>query len=119
MGDITKDFSRKEFACHCGCGKDDICQTLVEILQTIRNEIEIPIIIHSGVRCEKYNAEVGGEKKSAHIRGRAVDIKCLDSRTRYNLIWKLINRFDRIGIGKDFIHVDIDYTLPRQMIWIY
>jgi len=74
MGDMTKNFSRAEFACKCGCGKDNINYTLVSLLQEIRDHFDKPIKVVSGVRCEKRNERVGGAKKSQHLLGNAADI---------------------------------------------
>ena len=32
MGDLTKNFSRSEFACKCGCGFDDIDLVLQSVI---------------------------------------------------------------------------------------
>ncbi len=119
MGDLTKNFSRSEFACRCGCGRGDVSPQLVTILQALRDALGRPLIITSAVRCEKHNREVGGEMGSAHVRGLAVDVACSSSRERYDLLWKAIEKFDRIGIAKSFIHLDIDASLPRCVVWVY
>ena len=48
----------------------------VAILQPLRDKIGKPIIINSGYRCPAVNARVGGADKSAHLYGRAADIRC-------------------------------------------
>jgi len=73
MGDITRNFSRKEFACKCKCGADYIDINLVNRLQVIRDILNTPIIVHSGVRCESHNAKVGGKPHSLHLAGQAAD----------------------------------------------
>ena len=74
MGDLTNNFSRAEFACKCGCGKDDINPTLVSLLQEIRDHFDQPVKIVSGVRCPQRNNRVGGARKSQHLLGNAADI---------------------------------------------
>ena len=37
MGDLTANFNRAEFACKCGCGKDDIKDALAVKVQAIRD----------------------------------------------------------------------------------
>lgn len=61
MGDLTKNFSRSEFACNCGCGLDDIEMELVEMLQAARDWLNRPMVVNSGVRCVKYNKAAGGK----------------------------------------------------------
>lgn len=119
MGDMTKNFSRKEFACKHLCGQDHIDEGLVTLLQEVRDNYGKSMRITSGVRCPDHNKAIGGVKGSAHERGLAVDIECLSSRDRYALLPLLWSRFDRIGIGATFIHVDIDESKPQDVLWEY
>jgi len=73
MGDLTENFSRKEFACRCGCGFDKISLCLVHRLQVVRDIFGLPIIINSGCRCKEYNKKVGGASLSVHLIGEAAD----------------------------------------------
>jgi len=80
MGDLSKNFSRSEFACHCGCGFDSPEPLLVESLQTIRDHFG-PVRIRSGCRCLKYNRTLTDSKgrrlskdTSQHVFGKAADI---------------------------------------------
>lgn len=117
MGDLTKDFSLKEFQCKC-CGQVQVDKKLVNLLQDMRNIIG-PLTIESGFRCEKHNAEVNGEKNSAHLRGKAADIRVENSRLRYDLLCVIPTRFTRFGIGKNLIHVDVDDSLDLDVAWTY
>lgn len=47
----------------------------VAILQPLRDELKTPIYINSGFRSAAVNKRVGGAKNSAHLFGRAADIK--------------------------------------------
>ena len=82
MGDLSRNFSRSEIQCQCGCGKDDISPYLIERLQAVRNIYAKPMEITSGVRCKAHNEAVGGVKNSAHTLGLAVDIGCSSSKQR-------------------------------------
>lgn len=67
-------FQKSEFACKCGCGFDSIDYKLVSILESIRSHFgDRPVIITSGCRCAKHNAEVGGVQGSRHVLGKASD----------------------------------------------
>lgn len=70
---IAPNFQRKEFACKCGCGFDDINLDLVADLQTIRTGLGNQMIITSGCRCSAHNARVGGVWNSHHLYGDAAD----------------------------------------------
>jgi uncharacterized protein YcbK (DUF882 family) len=85
MGDLTKNLSRHEFACQCGCGFDTVDHDLPGILQEVadhfleladRNTVlRVMIDIKSGNRCEAHNLAEGGSSKSRHMWGRAADFK--------------------------------------------
>ena len=48
----------------------------VSILQPLRDKVSKPITINSGYRSPAVNARVKGADKSAHLYGRAADIRC-------------------------------------------
>lgn len=89
------------------------------ILQPLRDKIGKPIHITSGYRPEWLNTAVGGAKTSAHLEGRAADIKvygmsCLElAKTIVELglpFDKVINEFE------NWVHVSIakDDEEPRK-----
>lgn len=67
MGDLTENFSRKEFTCKCGCGLDCIDVGAVNRLQVFRDILQEPIYVNSGCRCPAHNEKVGGGLKSLHL----------------------------------------------------
>jgi len=114
-----KYFKLSEFKCPC-CGKADMQQEFLDKIDKARDKAGIPFVITSGYRCPKHNKEVGGRPNSAHTKGLAADIKCTNSRDRYKMVKALLEAgFTRIGVGKDFIHADIDETKPQEVIWTY
>ena len=96
-----------------------MCDTVIEMLDQVREEYGKPIRISSGYRPEEANLKAGGVKNSSHLKGLAVDIKVKNSRERYKLLFILMNYFHRIGVAKSFIHVDIDEDKPQGVIWVY
>lgn len=118
--DFGRYFTKNEFSCKCGCGGCDISQKLVDKLNTSRELLKEPIVINSGFRCEEHNHKIGGSATSSHLRGLAVDIKAFDSSYRYKLLNILFFvGFSRIGIDKDFIHIDIDDIKPQKVTFLY
>ena len=127
MGKMTADdwarmkyFRPDEFVCKCGCGRgaDEIDRELVEKLDKIRGMLDKPVIINSAYRCKKHNAEVGGVSDSAHTTGKAVDLKAFGA-YRVDLLGLIMAMgFRRVGVGKTFIHADVDDSLP-DAVWTY
>ena len=116
----VEDFKEEEFTCKCGCRKVAMIPSFIHRLQAARTEAGVPFKIRSGFRCRQHNLDVGGLDTSSHPRGVAVDIEATTSYFRYRIINACINaNFKRIGIGKDFIHVDTDNRKPDQLIWLY
>ena len=75
----TPHFARQEFACDCGGAYCDgfPAEMNVELLlklEALRNALNVPVIITSGVRCPTRNAEVGGVENSQHLYGQAADL---------------------------------------------
>ena len=72
---LTKNFTKSEFECPCGCGQQSVDTELAEKLQLIRDKVNRPLKITSGYRCIKHNASkaVGGSPNSKHRYGMAAD----------------------------------------------
>ena len=117
MGDLTRNFSRKEFACRCGCGFDQISLRLVSHLQVLRSLLKTPIYIHSGCRCAAHNAAVRGTKKSNHLTGKAADISTSHNPTELGRLAAEFGWFNGIKVYAWGIHVDIR-TGPRYWIGV-
>ena len=93
---------------------------LLSKLDMIREEFGKPIHINSGYRTEAHNESVGGKPASSHLKGLAVDIACSASRDRFNLVNLFVKHgITRIGIAKNFIHIDIDGDKDPNVIWTY
>lgn len=112
-------FKEDEFACRCGCGYNAINAQLVAALDLARKDAGIGFSISSGCRCKEHNKRVGGVADSAHVHGFAVDIQVNNSAHRLRVVKALVRYFDRIGIDKNFIHVDIDPSKHGPAMWVY
>ena len=115
---LTEHFNSEEFDCQCGCGTGHIAQNLVLKLEEVRVTINKPMRINSGIRCLEHNRSIGSSDTSSHIKGIAADIGCTQMSDRYLLMTEFVKHFKRIGIHRDFIHVDID-TDKRNGIFVY
>ena len=95
----------------------------VEFLNKLAQARKIAAVgfkITSGYRSPEHNEKVGGVPNSSHTLGHAVDIYAPTSRQKYIIINALLQAgFDRIGIAKNFIHVDDDPSKNEDVIWTY
>jgi uncharacterized protein YcbK (DUF882 family) len=112
-------FTDEEFECPC-CHRQLIDQRMVSMLDSVRKAIGRPINITSGYRCLLHNMYLMASSTSSHRKGLAVDIACTMPGYRYILLRALIAvGFVRIGIGPNFIHVDVDPGKLQDRIWTY
>jgi uncharacterized protein YcbK (DUF882 family) len=116
-----KNFQLSEFDSPDAPGSGKLMdEELLNILDQMRSDAGIPFIITSGYRTLEHNKAVGGKPNSAHTRGLAVDISAPDSKSKYLIIREsFVNGVSRIGIGKTFIHIDLDKSLPQNVVWVY
>jgi len=113
-------FRPSELACKC-CGEiwkgeqDSLPERLVKFLdalQELRMLYGRPVIISSGHRCTRHNAEVGGVESSQHL-AIAADIRCpAEEQARFG---DIAAQAGFTGIGfyrmRGFVHVDLG---PRR-----
>ena len=115
-------FNLTEFYCKCGREHKEqiIDERLIIKLDLAREIAGIPFVVTSGYRCVPHNEGVGGKVSSAHLIGKATDIRAKGSSSRFLILSALLSvGFTRIGIGDNFIHVDIDEDKPQNTIWLY
>lgn len=100
--------------------RDHLSALLVALLEKTEKRVLFELTFSSGLRCPECNATAGGSQHSAHITGEAVDISIASSQLRYALLAILFDLgVKRLGIGKSFLHVDVNLTLPQHVTWLY
>ena len=84
-------------------------QSLLCILDNLREEFGKPIIINSFYRDSAHNDRVGGVKTSKHLRGAAVDITSPDFDNLYQVVihsaknnWRVLTYIKRM-----FLHLEL------------
>jgi zinc D-Ala-D-Ala carboxypeptidase len=114
-------FKLDEFYCKCGkCEPHTPSPTILFMLNEARSLAGIPFIISSGLRCPQHNRAVGGTLDSEHISGEGVDIAVSSAWERFKILEALMKAgFQRIGVGKTFIHAGVSVNKPRPVIWTY
>lgn len=115
MGDLSANFSRKEFSCKCGCGFQTVDVDLLAILETVRNKFRKPVTINSACRCEDHNKSIGGSYGSKHKQGIAADIvvKGVEPRTVYAYLDDMYPVSYGMGFYASFTHIDVRQNKAR------
>ena len=97
---------------------------LAQFLQTIRNELHLPIIVTAGYRSKEVNEAVGGVLSSYHVKGLAADIKCADMDKFLAVLHSHLMEIDQLGIYYNsttqlWFHVGLaeDGKVPRTQIF--
>jgi uncharacterized protein YcbK (DUF882 family) len=112
-----KYFKREEFACQ-ETGENFISDEFIEALDNLRGICGFPFVISSGYRSKSHSLEVDKLKPGKHTEGIAADIVTHSSYERYALVKEAIAMgFNGIGIGEDFVHLDMRPTTP--VMWHY
>ena len=120
QGENSKFFTFSEFTCKCGCGLCRMDRNFIDKINALRESCNFPFIITSGFRCPDCNEKAGGAVNSGHLLGLAADILITDDLKRGMLIKNAIYLgFQRIGIAKNFIHLDLKPTENEITIWTY
>lgn len=115
----SKFFKEDEFQ-SIGCSRCQINDDSLRRLDRAREIAGIPFILNSAFRSPAAELCKGRTGNSAHTRGRAFDVRALNARERYLVVFGAISAgFTRIGIGLKFVHMDDDPSLPGPVIWLY
>ena len=120
---LSPGFRVREFRCRDGSDTIMIDESLVVLLQCIREHFGKPITITSGYRTAAHNTAVGGAKSSQHLLGRAADIQVagvpVEDVAAYaeSLLpgWGGVGRYPvKAGRAKGWVHVD---TRAKKSRW--
>lgn len=117
-----KHFKLDEFKCPC-CGENKIKPEFVTLLNNIRERAGVPMKVTSGYRCLTYDTSLGG--KGNHPTGYAADIHIANSYMRHYILEAAYHLgVERIGVGKNFVHLDIldqymQWDVPAPVTWTY
>ena len=93
---------------------------LMQMIDIARDIAGFPFIINSGFRTIEHNRRVGGAPNSSHLLGLAADVHCGGSHKRFLMLEAFLEAgFTRIGVGENFMHIDIDSEKSDELIWTY
>lgn len=106
---------------------ENLKELATNVLDPIRVAWGQPIVINSGYRGVALNAKVGGVLNSAHLVGRAADVRLASwSKKSITDLFKLIQSMAEDGLievdqvilyrKKKMIHISNEYTRRKQFI---
>jgi len=114
VGDVGGHFTEAEMRCKC-CGNYIRNDVLIQLLEKIRAMIDAPVIVLSGYRCPKHNAEVkNAAPGSKHVLGMAADLR--QYKVSNGVFHTMIRRawsegqlpeLGGLGLYEAFVHVDV------------
>ena len=118
-GHEMQHFTLDEFRCPC-CFRKLMDPHALVTFDKVRDRAKVPMVVTSGYRCQAHNAKINGSTNSAHLRGLAGDFAIRVSSDRFRILEAaLAVGVNRIGIGADFVHLDVDPSLPQAVVWTY
>ena len=111
---LSPHFSEEELQCKC-CGKLVVDDRLIQLLEKIRALVDAPVVVTSGYRCPRNNAETPeSSPNSYHVLGMAADIKQyrFDNRVFHTMIrraWSegVLPELGGLGLYEGRVHVDV------------
>ena len=112
--DDIRFFGRAEFMCNCGgkyCGGFPVepVPMLAKTADKVRGFFGKAVIVSSGVRCPRHNANVGGVPGSRHMTGRAMDFR-IEGNTAARVL-KYVKTLPEVRYAYDidgrYIHMDV------------
>jgi uncharacterized protein YcbK (DUF882 family) len=117
----SKYFTEGEFRnCSPSCSLQDMKQSTMNRLDTMRQLAGIPLIINSAYRPQAWEKAKRRSGTGSHTLGQAVDIRCTSETNRWRIIEAAIKvGFTRIGIAKTYIHVDDSQKHTQGVVWLY
>lgn len=104
------------------CSIAQMDENLMEGLDELREAVDMPFIITSAYRSPDWDLSKGRTGQGPHTKGMAVDISCPNSYFTRRVLYEALMRpqyFKGIGIGKNFIHLDVMYRSFAPLVWGY
>ena len=114
-------FSESEFRkCTPSCHLSDMDGDFIALLDRVRAEAGIPLVLNSAYRSGAWELSHGRTGTSAHTKGQAVDIRSNTSANSYKIIAAALRcGIRRIGVAHTYIHLDNSKTHAQDVIWDY
>ncbi len=110
---IAQSVQKYQFFSQAEIDKWKMKPELFAVLDKMRKIANTPFIITSGLRTPQENAAIGGVPNSAHLRGLAADILCMDSVKRTMMLNGILTCGVPVflEIAQKHLHISIDTSL--------
>ena len=111
-GKITDWLTHDEFRCKCAyrdCTYTLVNYRVLTAFKNVRKHWGHPILVTSGFRCQKHNADSSGVKDSWHKKGSAIDLRPTSGRLED--LYFMANKFFDLVIyyeRDNFIHCQME-----------
>jgi len=120
---IPRYFKEEEFQqLTPSCSISQMDDRLLEGIDELREVVDMPFILTSAYRDPYWDLAKGRSGTGPHTKGMAVDISCPNSFFARRVLEEALKRphiFQGIGIGKEFIHLDIMFRNYAPLVWGY
>lgn len=91
-------------------------KAMINLLDALRTELNMPMIITSSCRSIEHNLKVGGVNDSSHMLQEdgyysGIDFTVpqgIDDHNRMYIMRKILMLFNRVGIYRNHFHVDLE-----------
>jgi len=121
----TKNFnpeSDKKLICTCGhilCDKRSVSQETLDRVQLVRNDLNMPMPVNSGGRCQYHPDERHRTTPADHQNCNVVDVGVSGGNMRGEVVrLGLKHGFNAIGVAKAFVH--LGYRKDCKLVmWVY
>lgn len=123
MSRVSKNISRHELACHCGCGFDSMDVETIKVVQDCCAHFEkelccdkVVLIVNSASRCFGYNSSIGSNDNSQHPKARAIDFQIVGVSPQmiYSYLSEAHQNKYGIGLYQTFVHLDTRTDGPAR-----
>jgi hypothetical protein len=129
MAISTKNFNPVDdpkLCCTCGhpeCDKRSVKQLVLDRVQSIRDDLGLPMVITSGGRCPFHQNEIHKSKPGDHQECYAVDVSCI-SKEHETKLKVLAGRWGATRVAGSyedgFVHIAFTPTDRRDVpTWVY
>lgn len=106
--------------CVPACSVEDLNPKLVDRIIMAQRMCGVQFTVTSGYRSQAHERSKGRKGSSSHCKGLAVDVSAVNSHLRFKIIAGcILAGFPRLGVGKTFIHIDIDETKAHPIVFHY